>query len=119
MAVAASRDAVPHVIPVLQLEVGAHSRDRLAAARYRVAVREIDWDGGDSTPDGTSRTALVPARTLQEIGKTFGHRGTISVALTDTAHRRLIAFSAASQTVTSLLIRGTVPPSTRIFPQTV
>ena len=41
-----------------------------------------------------------PARTLQEVGKTFGHSGTISVAITHTDERELIAFSADRKTVT-------------------
>ena len=113
VAVAASRDDVTPVITGVQLEVGETSLGLIATDRYRVAVREIDWDGGDSSSDGTSRTALVPARTLQEIGKTFGHSGTISVAITDTDDRQLIAFSADRKTVTSLLIRGNFPP---VFP---
>jgi DNA polymerase-3 subunit beta len=119
VAVAASRDDVTPVITGVQLEVGETSLGLIATDRYRVAVREIDWDGGDSTTDGTSRTALVPARTLQEIGKTFGHSGTISVAITDTDDRQLIAFSADRKTVTSLLIRGNFPPVKRLFPETV
>ena len=64
-------------------------------------------------------TALVPARTLQEIGKTFGHSGTISVSITSTDDRELIAFRADRKTVTSLLIKGNFPPVKRLFPETV
>ena len=64
-------------------------------------------------------TALVPARTLQEVGKTFGHSGTISVAITSRDDRELIAFSADRKTVTSLLIKGNFPPVRRLFPETV
>ncbi len=66
-----------------------------------------------------SVTALVPARTLQEVGKTFGHSGTISVAITSRDDRELIAFSAEKKTVTSLLIKGNFPPVRRLFPETV
>ncbi|MCU1513854.1 MAG: dnaN, partial [Microbacteriaceae bacterium] len=55
----------------------------------------------------------------QEIGKTFGHSGTISVAITSTDDRELIAFSADRKTVTSLLIKGNFPPVKRLFPETV
>ena len=66
-----------------------------------------------------SLTALVPARTLQEVGKTFGHSGTISIAITSRDDRELIAFSADRKTVTSLLIKGNFPPVRRLFPDTV
>jgi DNA polymerase-3 subunit beta len=117
VAVAASRDDVTPVITGVQLEVSSTSLSLVATDRYRVAVREIEWDAGDSIT-GTI-TALVPARTLTEIGKTFGHSGTISVAITNTDERELIAFQAEKRTVTSLLIKGNFPPVKRLFPETV
>jgi DNA polymerase-3 subunit beta len=118
VAVAASRDDVTPVITGVQLEVSENSLTLVATDRYRVAVREIEWDSGDVTSTETI-TALVPARTLQEIGKTFGHSGNISVAITNTDDRELIAFSAEKKTVTSLLIKGNFPPVKRLFPESV
>lgn len=117
VAVAASRDDVTPVITGVQLEVSKTSLSLVATDRYRVAVREIEWDAGDSITDTV--TALVPARTLAEIGKTFGHSGSISVAITSTDERELIAFQADRRTVTSLLIKGNFPPVKRLFPETV
>ena len=118
VAVAASRDDVTPVITGVQLEVRENNLSLVATDRYRVAVREIDWDGGGVASEETI-TALVPARTLQEVGKTFGHSGTISVAITSRDDRELIAFSAEKKTVTSLLIKGNFPPVRRLFPETV
>jgi DNA polymerase-3 subunit beta len=117
VAVAASRDDVTPVITGVQLEVSKTSLSLVATDRYRVAVREIEWAAGDSITD--SVTALVPARTLTEIGKTFGHSGTISIAITSTDERELIAFQADKRTVTSLLIKGNFPPVKRLFPEDV
>jgi DNA polymerase III subunit beta len=117
VAVAASRDDVTPVITGVQLEVSKTSLSLVATDRYRVAVREIEWAAGDSIEE--SVTALVPARTLTEIGKTFGHSGTISIAITSTDDRELIAFQADKRTVTSLLIKGNFPPVKRLFPETV
>jgi DNA polymerase-3 subunit beta len=117
VAVAASRDDVTPVITGVQLEVGDNSLSLVATDRYRVAVREIDWDSGTSSADGT--TALIPARTLSEIGKTFAHSGTVAVSIVHTDDRELIAFSADKKTVTSLLIKGNFPPVKRLFPETV
>jgi DNA polymerase-3 subunit beta len=116
VAVAASRDDVTPVITGVQLDVSATSLSLVATDRYRVAVREIEW-AGDAITDTV--TALVPARTLIEIGKTFGHSGSISVAITSTDERELIAFQADRRTVTSLLIKGNFPPVKRLFPETV
>ena len=118
VAVAASRDDVTPVITGVQLEVSENRLTMVATDRYRVAVRGIDWNSQDATSTETL-TALVPARTLQEIGKTFAHSGTISVAITNTDDRELIAFRADRKTVTSLLIKGNFPPVKRLFPETV
>jgi DNA polymerase-3 subunit beta len=117
VAVAASRDDVTPVITGVQLEVSANTLSLVATDRYRVAVREIPWDAASSGIE--SATALVPARTLAEIGKTFGHSGTVSVAITSSDDRELIAFRADKKTVTSLLIKGNFPPVKRLFPETV
>ena len=117
VAVAASRDDVTPVITGVQLEISENSLSLVATDRYRVAVREIEWTGSDTIEAGT--TALVPARTLTEIGKTFGHSGSISVAITSSDERELIAFQADKKTVTSLLIKGNFPPVKRLFPEVV
>jgi DNA polymerase-3 subunit beta len=117
VAVAASRDDVTPVITGVQLEVSENTLSLVATDRYRVAVRNIDWDSGDAGV--TTANALVPAKTLQEIGKTFGNAGTISVSITNTDDRELIAFRADKKTVTSLLIKGNFPPVKRLFPETV
>lgn len=118
VAVAASRDDVTPVITGVQLEIAENTLTMVATDRYRVAVREIDWDSGD-TQSGEPVTALVPARTLQEVGKTFGHSGNIAVAITNTDDREIIAFTADRKMVTSLLIKGNFPPVRRLFPDTV
>lgn len=118
VAVAASRDDVTPVITGVQLEVAENTLTMVATDRYRVAVREIEWDSGE-TASQEAVTALVPARTLQEVGKTFGHSGTISVAITNTDDREIIAFRADRKMVTSLLIKGNFPPVRRLFPENV
>ena len=59
------------------------------------------------------------AKRSRRSARTFGHSGTISVAITSTDDRELIAFSADRKTVTSLLIKGNFPPVKRLFPETV
>lgn len=115
VATAASRDDVTPVITGVQLEIGETSLSLVATDRYRVAVRDINWDSASSEAVGT--TALVPARTLSEIGKTFAGSGTITVSVVRTDDRELIAFSSDKRTVTSLLIKGNYPPVKRLFPE--
>lgn len=115
VAFAASRDDVTPVLTGVQLEVSGTKLSLVATDRYRVALREIPWDGGaDASAAPTS--ALVPARTLTEVGKTFAHGGDISIAFSGSGDREIIAFTAGNKTVTSLLIKGNFPPVRRLFP---
>ena len=116
VAFAASRDDVTPVLTGVQLEVSGTSLSLVATDRYRVALREIPWDGG-STASDEATTALVPARTLTEVGKTFAHGGDISIAFSGSGDREIIAFTAGNKTVTSLLIKGNFPPVRRLFPE--
>lgn len=115
VAFAASRDDVTPVLTGVQLEVTDNRLSLVATDRYRVALREIPWDGGDAVTG--EATALVPARTLQEVGKTFAHGENISVAFSGSGDREIIAFSSGNKTVTSLLIKGNFPPVRRLFPE--
>ncbi|MBQ3357897.1 MAG: DNA polymerase III subunit beta [Microbacterium sp.] len=110
---AASRDDVTPVLTGVQLEVSGQSLSLVATDRYRVSLRDVPWDG-ESAGD---QTALVPARTLVEVGKTFGHAGTIQIAFSGAGDREIIAFTAGNKTVTSLLIKGNFPPVRRLFPE--
>ena len=114
VSVAASRDDVTPVITGVQLEIAENRLSLVATDRYRVAVREIDWESS-AVAEGV--TALVPARTLSELGKIFGHSGQIEVTIVTGGDRELIAFSADKKTVTSLLIKGNFPPVRRLFPE--
>lgn len=114
VAVAASRDDVTPVITGVQLAVSNNELSLVATDRFRVAIRDVAFDGATSDLD-----ALVPARTILEVSKTFSHAGTISVTLSDQPERKIIAFSADQKTVTSQLIRGNYPPVRKLFPDTV
>jgi DNA polymerase-3 subunit beta len=116
VAFAASRDDVTPVLTGVQLEVSGTKLSLVATDRYRVALREIPWDGGGTASDEPT-TALVPARTLTEVGKTFAHGGDISIAFSGSGDREIIAFTAGDKTVTSLLIKGNFPPVRRLFPE--
>ncbi|MGO1235080.1 MAG: DNA polymerase III subunit beta [Microbacterium gubbeenense] len=112
VAFAASRDDVTPVLTGVQLAVSENSLGLVATDRYRVALRTVDWDGSQQEVQ-----ALVPARTLIEVGKTFAHGGNISIAFSGEGDREIIAFTAGNKTVTSLLIKGNFPPVQRLFPE--
>ena len=116
--VAASRDDVTPVITGVQLEIHDTSVSMTATDRYRVAIREIEWDNASRSVIEDA-SALVPARTLIEVGKTFAHAETVGISITQRDDRELIAFTASAMTVTSLLIKGNFPPVRRLFPETL
>lgn len=113
---AASKDDVTPVITGVHLEVNETSLTLTATDRYRVATRSIDWEGNGSVD---SVFALVPAKIVTEVGKTFGSDGVVKIAIIKDAERELIAFSGGTKTVTSLLIKGNYPPVGRLFPSDV
>lgn len=112
--VAASRDDVTPVITGVQLEISENRLDVIATDRYRVAVRSLDWDG--QINEGS---ALIPARILQEVGKSFSHSEIIEIVISQESENKIIAFRAGTKTVTSLLIKGNFPPVKRLFPEDV
>ena len=112
VAFAASRDDVTPVLTGVQLEVSGTTLSMVATDRYRVSLRDVPWDG-----EAAEQTALVPARTLTEVGKTFSHAGNIEIAFSGEGDREIIAFTAGNKTVTSLLIKGNFPPVRRLFPE--
>lgn len=114
---ASSRDDVTPVITGVLLHVEGSTLHMMATDRYRVAVRTVSWSAQGSGSDDLS--ALIPARTLSEIGKTFAHAETLTITIASGGDRELVAFSADQKTVTSLLIKGSFPPVQRLFPETV
>ncbi|MGO2110048.1 MAG: DNA polymerase III subunit beta [Pseudoclavibacter sp.] len=112
VAVAASREDVAPVITGVNLTLGQNALGFIATDRYRVAVRELEWEGGFAEP----ATALVPSRTLAEVGKSLGGADKLTLTHVVQGERELIAFTADSKTVTSLLIKGNFPAVERLFP---
>ena len=111
---AASRDDVTPVITGVLLHLNDSELSMMATDRYRVAVRAITWNSSESLSDVS---ALVPSRTLSEVGKTFAHADSVTVTISTGGDRELVAFSAGDKTVTSLLIKGSFPPVQRLFPE--
>ncbi len=115
VATAASRDDVTPVITGVLLDVSPTGLAMMATDRYRVASKELAWSGSGIGAEGLQ--ALIPARTLAEIGKTFGQAPEITITIATGGDRELVAFSSADRTVTSLLIKGTFPPVQKLFPE--
>lgn len=116
VSLAASKDDVTPVITGVHFEVNENSLTLTATDRYRVATRRIDWE---NRSDQGELTALVPAKIVTEVGKTFAGDGQVQVSIIKDGERELVAFSGGSKTVTSLLIKGNYPPVGRLFPTAI
>lgn len=116
VSLAASKDDVTPVITGVHFDVNENALTLTATDRYRVATRRIDWQ---QLGDVSEVSALVPAKVVIEVGKTFASDGTVRVAIVNDGERELIAFSGGNKTVTSLLIKGNYPPVGRLFPENI
>ena len=112
---AASRDDVTPVITGVLFDVSPNGLTMLATDRYRVAAKELAWSSTGVSDEGLA--ALIPSKTLAEVGKTFSHAETLSITVAVGGDRELVAFSSGSRTVTSLLIKGSFPPVHKLFPE--
>ncbi len=116
VATAASKDDVTPVLTGVQIETSEKSISFVATDRYRVALREAAWI---SAADGVGQVALVPARTLEQVAKTFGNQGEIAISIAKSTDREMIAFKANNRSVTSLLLKGNFPPVKSLFPESI
>lgn len=113
VAIAAAKDDATPPLTGVMFETSEKSISIIATDRYRIAMREVAWKG---TAAAAGVNALVPARTLQEVAKTFGNQGEIEIAITSSDDRGMIAFKSNNRSVTSQLIKGSYPPVRSLIP---
>ena len=110
---AASKEDVTPVLTGVLLESKNDSLNLVATDRYRVAVKSIPWKSS------VSDSVLIPARTLQEIARTFSNQGSLAVSIEKTEERQMVAFSANNKSVTTVLLKGNFPAVLSLFPETI
>lgn len=86
----------------------------LATDRYRVAIDEMKWKSGKAITD---LDALVPARMLGEIAKTFSNQGEVTITTKADAYR--ISFASDSKVVTFALLKTSLPALRELFPENI
>lgn len=109
--IAASRDDTLPILTGVRMEIEGDLITLLATDRYRLALREVAWK--PSSP-GISTSALVKAKTLNEVAKTLGGAGDLNIALS--ADSELIGFESGGRRTTSLLVDGEYPKIRSLFP---
>jgi DNA polymerase III subunit beta len=85
VAVAAGRDDTLPMLTGIHIEIDGRRMTLVATDRYRMAVRELDWQ---PTDPGIQATALVPARTLADAAKTMAPGTEMAISLTAEGKQR-------------------------------
>lgn len=117
VSIAASRDDTLPLLTSVRIEINGHAMTLLATDRYRLAMRELEWDPEDPAIE---QTALVKARVLQDVAKSMTTGATVTLGMS-TENRpgasSLIGFSSVARRTTSTLMDGDYPPVRRLFPE--
>lgn len=114
VAIAASREDVTPMLTGVMLEGNKDKLTLIATDRFRVAMADVAWKGSASEVCG-----LVPAKILLEVSKTFANQPEVSISLSGSEDRPLVAFKANNRSVTTQLVKGTFPPVKTLFPTDV
>ena len=116
VAIAAGRDETLPMMTGVRLELNGTTMAMLATDRYRLAMREMEWNPDDPQ---ISLNALVPAKTLNDTAKTLGPLGgSVTLALAQgNAGEGMIVFDGGTRRTTSRLLDGAnYPPVRSLFP---
>jgi DNA polymerase-3 subunit beta len=111
VATAATNDETLPKLTGVMFEFNGDHLTLLATDRYRLAIRELEWT--PTKPDFEAK-ALVRARTLRDLVKTFGHDDDVSIHLSPTGE--IIGFEDAGRQTTTLLIEGDYPAIRKLLP---
>ncbi len=117
VAVAAGRDDSLPTLTGVHVDINENTITFAATDRYRLAVREIQWQ--PTTPN-VSITALLRARTIADAAKSLTGSKNVSLSFVPaTSNDRLVGFAGDGKTMTSRMLDGTFPPYRHLLPQEV
>lgn len=117
VAVAADRSDTLPILTGVRVEIDGSTMTLLATDRYRLAMRELEWNPRDTS---AAAVLLIPARTLAETAKALGAAASVDLALGDAAGGDgLVGFEAGQRRTTSRLLDGEYPKVASIFPASV
>jgi len=112
VAIAAGKDDSLPVLTGVYVEIEENKLVLAATDRYRLAVRELNWDAPRA-----SASALIRARTLNDAAKSLTGAKSVSISLAAaTAMERLIGFASEGKVMTSRMLDGTFPPYRHLLP---
>ncbi|MFB9906590.1 DNA polymerase III subunit beta [Allokutzneria oryzae] len=111
VAVAAGKDDTLPMLTGVRLEIADSKLTLVATDRFRLAMREFEWE-----PSGSVETAvLVPARTMADAAKTLGGSGNkieLSLGSTD----GLLGLAGSGRRTTTRLLDAEFPKYRQLLP---
>ena len=117
VAVAAGRDDSLPTLTGVHIEINEDTVTLAATDRYRLAVREFNWE---PTAPGVSTTALLRGRTIADAAKSLTGSKNVSLSFAPaTSNDRLAGFAGEGKSMTSRMLDGTFPPYRHLLPQEV
>ena len=119
VAVAAGRDDTLPMLTGVRLEIEGTKLTLAATDRYRLAVRELEWQPQDPGAEGVQ--VLVPARTLHDAARSLAGSETLTIALAaGGSGEGIIGFTGTaggrSSRSTTRLLDATFPPYRSLLP---
>jgi len=117
VAIAAGRDDSLPTLTGVHIEINEETVTLAATDRYRLAVREFNWQ---PTSPGVSTTSLLRGRTIADAAKSLTGSKNVSLSFAPaTSNDRLAGFSGEGKSMTSRMLDGTFPPYRHLLPQEV
>jgi len=117
VAIAAGRDDSLPTLTGVHIEINEETVTLAATDRYRLAVREFNWQ---PTSPGVSTTSLLRGRTIADAAKSLTGSKNVSLSFAPaTINDRLAGFSGEGKSMTSRMLDGTFPPYRHLLPQEV
>jgi DNA polymerase-3 subunit beta len=111
VAVAAGRDDTLPMLTGIRLEIEGTKLTMAATDRFRLAVRELEWEPGDAS---ISTAVLVPARTLAEAAKTLTGKDAVQLALAD--RDGMLGLAGNGRRTTTRLLDAEFPKYRQLLP---
>jgi DNA polymerase-3 subunit beta len=112
VAIAAGRDDTLPMLTGIRLEIAEDRLTLVATDRFRLAMREFEWQPTGDVPD---TSVLVPARTLAEAAKTLGTSGT-TVEISLASGEGLLGLAGSGRRATSRLLDAEFPKYRQLLP---
>jgi len=114
VAIAAGKDDSLPTLTGVHIEINQNKITLAATDRYRLAVRELNWQAKNSDIEVNT---LVRARTLADAAKSLTAHSQVTLALSPVnSNERLIGFLSELKTMTSRTLDGTFPPFKHLLP---